>query len=88
MQESGERFDTFLVDVRRLARSCQFEGIKESMIRDRIVVGIRDENTRHKLLDTRPDVGQGDRRVQSQRSSWQQVVVSWAAGLFTLILVK
>jgi len=53
MQDSGERFDTFLGDVRRLARSCQFEGVKESMIRDRIVVGIRDENTRHKLLQIR-----------------------------------
>jgi len=53
MQESGERFDTFLCDVRRLARSCQFESVKESMSRDRIVVGIRDENTRHKLLQIR-----------------------------------
>ena len=53
MQDSGERFDAFLGDVRRLARSCQFEGVKESMIRDRIVVGIRNENTRHKLLQIR-----------------------------------
>jgi len=40
MQDSSERFDVFLGDVRRLARSCQFKGVEDSMIRDRIVVGI------------------------------------------------
>ena len=53
VQESGERFETFLGDVRRLARSCEFAAVEESMIRDRIVVGIRDETTRHKLLQVR-----------------------------------
>jgi len=41
-QESGERFETFLSEVRRLARSCEFGAVEESMIRDRIVIGIRD----------------------------------------------
>jgi len=53
VQENGERFDTFLGEVRRLARSCEFAAVEESMIRDRIVVGIRDETTRHKLLQVR-----------------------------------
>ena len=50
VQANGERFDAFLGDVRRLARSCEFGDVMESMIRDRIVVGIRDDGTRHKLL--------------------------------------
>jgi len=33
-----------------MARSCKFEGMLESMIRDRIVFGIRDDSMRHKLL--------------------------------------
>lgn len=53
VQENGERFDVFLGEVRRLARSCQFEGVVDSMIRDRIVVGIRDDATRRKLLQVR-----------------------------------
>ena len=53
VQESGERFDVFLGDVRRLARSCDFTAVEESMIRDRIVVGIRDDSTRRKLLQIR-----------------------------------
>ena len=53
VQENGERFDIFLGEVRRLARSCQFEGVEDSMIRDRIVVGVRDDATRRKLLQVR-----------------------------------
>jgi len=53
VQENVERFDVFLGEVRRLARSCQFEGVEDSMIRDRIVVGVRDDATRRKLLQVR-----------------------------------
>lgn len=52
-QENGERFDVFLGEVRRLARSCAFGGVEESMICDRLVVGIRDDPTRRKLLQIR-----------------------------------
>ena len=53
VQESGERFEIFLGEIRRLARSCDFAGVEDSMIRDRIVVGIRNDSTRHKLLQIR-----------------------------------
>ena len=53
IQERGERFDVFLGDVRRMARSCKFDAVEESMIRDRIVVGIHEDSTRHKLLQIR-----------------------------------
>jgi hypothetical protein len=36
-QESGERFDVFLDEVRRLGRTCQFGDVEESMILNRIV---------------------------------------------------
>jgi hypothetical protein len=50
VQESSKRFDVYLGKMRRMARSCKFEGMLESMIRDRIVVGTRDDSTRRKLL--------------------------------------
>jgi hypothetical protein len=53
VQESGERFDVFLGEIRRLARSCEFAAVEDSLLRDRIVVGIRDDSTRHKLLQIR-----------------------------------
>ena len=54
-QEVGERFDTYLGEIRRLAKNCHFEavGVEVSMFRDRIVVGLRDDATRRKLLQAR-----------------------------------
>jgi hypothetical protein len=49
-QQTGECFDDFLADLRKLARKCSFEQLQGSLIRDRIVVGIRDEPTRRRLL--------------------------------------
>src|SRR6218665_1896078 len=53
VQEANERFDKFLGEVRRMGKSCQFESMEESMIRDRVVVGVKDDATRHKLLQVR-----------------------------------
>jgi len=53
VQDQGERFDLFLGDVRRLARTCQFGSVEESLIRDRLVVGIRSDSTRQKMLQIR-----------------------------------
>lgn len=52
-QEPGESFDAFVGDLRRLARTCEYGAVEESAIRDRIVLGIRDDATRKKLLQTR-----------------------------------
>ena len=53
VQDNGETFDAFLADLRRLARTCDFGTLEESIIRDRIVIGIREDSTRRKLLQTR-----------------------------------
>ena len=50
VQQSGECFDNFLADLRKVARTCQFEQLEDSLIHDRIVIGIRDEPTRCRLL--------------------------------------
>ena len=42
-QDDGERFDVYLSELRRLVKSCNFAAMEESMLRDRIVVGIRDD---------------------------------------------
>ena len=52
-QDVGERLDVYLLELRRLAKSCNFAAMEESMLRDRIVVGIRDDVTRRKLLQMR-----------------------------------
>ena len=53
LQDANESFDTFLADVRRLIKSCEYGTLEESIIRDRIVMGINSDTTRRKLLSTR-----------------------------------
>jgi hypothetical protein len=52
-QENGETFEAFLSDIRRLVKTCDFGTVEDSAIRDRIVMGIRDDATRKRLLQTR-----------------------------------
>ena len=52
-QEPGESFDAFLAELRRLVRSCEYGALEESILKDRIVVGLRDDATRRKLLQIR-----------------------------------
>ena len=52
-QDAAEPFDSFVADIRRLIRTCEYGVIENSIIRDRIVMGIRDDATRRKLLQTR-----------------------------------
>lgn len=49
-QEEGEPFDHFLTDLKKLEKSCEFGSETESMIRDRIVLGIRNKDVQEKLL--------------------------------------
>ena len=53
IQDKNESFDNFLSEVRRLIKSCDFGALTDSIIRDRIICGIRDETTRQKLLQIR-----------------------------------
>ena len=50
VQEVGESFDSFLASVSSLAKTCNFGTIQDRMIRDTVVVGIKDNTTRKKLL--------------------------------------
>lgn len=49
-QENGESFDEYLTALKVLAKTCNFGSLKDELIRDRIVCGIRDMGTRKKLL--------------------------------------
>ena len=53
VQDTAETFDVFVADLRRTVRSCAFSDLEDSLLRDRIVVGIRDDATRKKLLQVR-----------------------------------
>jgi len=48
VQQPGESFDDFLTDLRKLATTCSFATLEDSLVRDRIVIGIRDDATRRR----------------------------------------
>lgn len=48
-QQEGEPFDTFLMDIKKLARNCAYNN-EDEMIRDRIVIGTADSKLRGRLL--------------------------------------
>jgi len=50
VQQPGESVEDFVADLRKLAKSCAVEHLEDSLIRDRLAVGIRDDPTRRRLL--------------------------------------
>ena len=49
-QEQTESIDTYENALRALAETCDFGALKDQLIRDRIVCGVRDNAVRRKLL--------------------------------------
>jgi hypothetical protein len=49
-QKEGESFDQFCTELRIIAKDCEFGTIKDSLIRDRIICGIRDVRLKDRLL--------------------------------------
>ncbi|XP_064468421.1 uncharacterized protein K02A2.6-like [Ornithodoros turicata] len=48
-QLEHEAVEEFVTDLHRLAESCDFGSLKDELIRDRLVVGLRDKNLSEKL---------------------------------------
>ena len=70
MQEIDESVDDFVANVRRLERSCEYETLDDSIMCDRIVVGIRNVATRRKLLQTRQlDLNKGYKAVDNCKAN-------------------
>jgi len=54
-QKEGERIDSFVSDLSRLALTCEFGSLKDSLIRDRIVGGVISDNLRGEV-SKKPDL--------------------------------
>ena len=53
-QNPGEKFESYLTVLQDLAKTCGFcDCLRDTLLRDRIVLGIQDNNTRKKLLQER-----------------------------------
>ena len=49
-QGEGETIDSFTTDIRLKSQSCEFGSLQDSLIRDRVVVGISDSKIKERLL--------------------------------------
>lgn len=49
-QIEGESFTDFITDLQNLSLSCEFENMREDLIRDIIIIGIRDNKMKEFLL--------------------------------------
>ena len=49
-QEPGESIDHYVTALRKLAQTCDFGDIRDSLIRDRIMLGVADMRTTKRLL--------------------------------------
>ncbi len=52
VQEEGEPVDAFITALYNLAENCNYAGLREELIRDRIVIGIRDLSLSERLQCT------------------------------------
>ena len=50
-QSQAETIDTYVAELRKLARGCNFGDQEDRMIRDRILVGCKSDHVREKLLE-------------------------------------
>lgn len=50
IQSADETVDQFITDLRAKAKTCGFDKLEDSFIRDRIVIGIRSDAVRDRLL--------------------------------------
>ena len=54
-QKDGEGIDNFVSELKRLSLTCEFSGVRDSLIRDRIVGGVLSDELRSELLK-KPDL--------------------------------
>ena len=49
-QKEGQTFVSFVTELRRLSEGCEFDTIKDSLIKDIIIIGILDNKLRERML--------------------------------------
>lgn len=81
-QEQGETAESFITAVHKQADYCKFGALRDELIRDRIVVGIRDATLSEKLqMDAKLTLTTAVTRVrQSETVKQQQGVLRGASG--------
>ena len=67
-QRAGETVGEFLIELRRLARTCSFGNFLEEALRDRLVCGLARSGTQKKLLTEGFNLTESNRDSQGSRN--------------------
>ncbi|UYV76749.1 K02A2.6-like [Cordylochernes scorpioides] len=75
IQEDREPVDEFITSLYKLADSCEFEGLHEQLIPDRIVVGVRDKALSERMqLDSELTLEKAVKLIRQQEAVRQQQI--------------
>ena len=76
-QQEGETSEQYITALYRLVETCNYAGLKEEMIRDRLVVGIRDKSLSERLqMDAALTLEKANTAVR-QREAIQDNIPLW-----------
>ena len=81
-QHDGETAEQYIIELYRLAENCEYNALKEEMIRDRLVVGIQDTSLSQQLqLDADLTLDKAKTKVRQREAvAEQQKVLKGAHG--------
>jgi hypothetical protein len=66
-QKVGEKFDTYLIDLKTLMKDCEYGELADSLLKDRIVCGIIDDEVRKKTsADRQTFIGKSCQHLSSE----------------------
>ncbi len=72
-QHDGETAEQYILELYRLAENCEYDALKEEMIRDRLVVGIQDASLSQQLqLDAALTLDKAKTKVRQREAVGEQ----------------
>lgn len=74
VQQEGQSIESYVTQLKTLASTCEFADQEDGLIRDRIVLGIRDNRLKERLLrESSLEVGKVVEIVRAAESSREQI---------------
>ena len=49
-QEEGQSFDKYLIEMRNMSNNCEFDILKNSLLTDMLIIGLKNKNIQERLL--------------------------------------
>ncbi|XP_054713060.1 uncharacterized protein K02A2.6-like [Uloborus diversus] len=75
-QKEGESVDSFVTNLKNLSKDCCFENQEDSLIRDLLVIGVRDSAMKEKLLmETELSLGKAIEYCRAKEASTKQIQI-------------